>query len=337
MLTGLDVSGLRAWLDREHPGLLSGPVVATPLTGGRSNLTYLVETPHTRVVLRRPPLGEHPATAHDVAREFRILTALGSTSVPVPAPVLFCDDPAAIGAPFYLMAYVDGLVLRTRDDVRPYDRAAKDELADRLVDALADIHAVDLERTGLTDLGRPAGYLERQVARWQRHLEVWGSSTGPDLPDLGARLAERIPSTQRISLVHGDFRLDNLLVSADLQILAVIDWEMATIGDPLADLGLFLVYWDLSGEADNALSTAMGPAAGFPAGTELARRYADRTGADLSDLAWYAALGAFKLAVVLEGVRQREAEHPVPGQRPVGALIPVLVERADRQLSGQGW
>ncbi len=329
---GLDLSGLRAWLDEQHPGLLSGPLTATALTGGRSNLTFLVESPQIEVVLRRPPLGEQPATAHDVAREFRIITALAGSSVPVPRGILLCEDPAAIGARFYLMQYVDGLVLRTTEDIAAYDRVAKAALADRLVDTLAAVHAVDVDRAGLSDLGRPEGYLRRQVDRWQRHLEVWAADSDhrEGLHAVGKRLAERLPVTQRISLVHGDFRLDNLIVDHDLQVLAVIDWEMATLGDPLADLGLFLVYWDLAGQADNALSTAMGPAAGFPPGRDLADRYAEQTGADVSDLEWYIAFGAFKLAVVLEGVRQRESRHPVPGHRSVAGLIPVLLDRASQ-------
>ena len=329
---GLDLSGLRAWLDEHHPGLLAGPLTATALTGGRSNLTYLVQSPQARVVLRRPPLGEQPATAHDVAREFRIITALAPSAVPVPRGILLCEDPAAIGAPFYLMQYVDGLVLRTTEDIAAYDRVTKSDLADRLVDTLAAVHAVDVDRSGLSDLGRPEGYLRRQLDRWQRHLEVWG--TGSDqregLHAAGERLASTMPETLRIALVHGDFRLDNLIVSSDLEVLAVIDWEMATLGDPLADLGLFLVYWDLAGQADNALSTAMGPATGFPPGADLAGRYAEQTAADLSELQWYIAFGAFKLAVVLEGVRQRETEHPVPGHRSVAGLIPVLLDRASR-------
>jgi aminoglycoside phosphotransferase (APT) family kinase protein len=332
--SGLDLSALRGWLDEVHPGVLSGPLTATQLTGGRSNLTFLVEAPQTRAVLRRPPLGEHPATAHDVGREFRIIASLADSAVPVPMAILLCTDRGAIGAPFYLMQYVDGLVLRSREDLAPYDVDAKSRLADRLMAALADIHDVDLAATGLADLGRPEGYLQRQLDRWQRHLDVWASDS-PNLESLhalGRSLAVRVPESARISLVHGDFRLDNLIVDEELDLLAVLDWEMATVGDPLADLGLFLVYWDLAGEADNALSTAMGPAAGFPCGGEMARRYAERMGADVTDLDWYVALGGFKLAVVLEGVRQRESRHPVPGHRSVAGLIPVLAEHARRRL-----
>ncbi len=331
---GLDVSALRSWLDGEHPGLLAGPLTASIITGGRSNLTFVVESPQTRVVLRRPPLGEQPATAHDVAREFRILRALAGSAVPVPRAILLCPDPGAIGAPFYLMEQVEGLVLRRAEQLAAYDGRARDALADGLVAALADIHAVDLATTGLTDLGRPEGYLTRQVDRWLRQLAVWGtdSPNRQALQALGERLAAAVPSMSRISLVHGDFRLDNLIVDDDLKIKAVLDWEMATIGDPLADLGLLLVYWELSGVAGSALGTAMGPAAGLPVGSEIADRYARRTGSDITDLGWYVALGAFKLAVVLEGVRRRESEHPVPGQRPVTDLIPVLVKYGGGQV-----
>jgi aminoglycoside phosphotransferase (APT) family kinase protein len=331
-LAGLDLDRLRGWLDAEHPGLLEGPLDAALLTGGRSNLTYAISTPGRRLVLRRPPLGDLPKTAHDVAREFRIITALAPTTVPVPPGVALCTDAEVIGAPFYLMDFVDGRVLRSRADHSAYGAAEKADLADRLVDTLADIHEIDLVAAGLADLGRPDGYLERQVARWQRHLDVWGSNSLERLHALGARLAERRPQTTTTGLVHGDYRLDNLIVGDGLEILAVVDWEMATIGDTVADLGLLLVYWDLVGDVDNALSTAMGSDAGFPPGDALAQRYASRTGADLGALDWYVAFGAFKLAVVLEGVRQREAEHPVQQQASLDGLIPLLVDRAGERL-----
>jgi aminoglycoside phosphotransferase (APT) family kinase protein len=340
-LSGLDLSRLRAWLDRTHPALFPGPLTATMLTGGRSNLTYLVETPHAQLVLRRPPLGDQPATAHDVAREFRIITRLEPSAVPVPRAQLLCEDPEPIGASFYLMQYVEGLVVRRAEELASFDAAAKRDLADRLVDTLAAIHAVDLEATDLSGPGRPGGYLQRQVSRWLRQLEVWGTGSQHQagLQAVGQRLADQLPATSRTTLVHGDFRLDNLILSPDLAIRAVLDWEMATIGDPLADLGVFLTYWELAGEAghaDNALSTAMGPSAGLPPGAVLSDRYADRAGADLTELDWYLAFGAFKLAVVLEGVRQRERAHPVPGQGSVAPLIPLLLDRARRLVAAHG-
>ncbi len=338
-LAGLDLQRLRAWLDDQAPGLLPGPLAAEPLTGGRSNLTYLVSSGERRLVLRRPPLGDLPATAHDVGREFRIITALSSTDVPVPTGLRHCEDPGVLGAPFYLMSHVEGQVLRSAAQLAAYDAGVKARLADRVLDTLVAIHEIDPVATGLADLGQADGYLLRQVRRWQKHLDVWGSAHGEVLHGLGRTLADRLPVSPPGALVHGDYRLDNLIVHVSPEsletpaIAAVVDWEMATIGDPLADLGLFLVYWDLVGDLDdNALTTAMGARAGFPAGEVLARRYAARTGADLTALDWYVAFGAFKLAVVLTGVHRREAEHPGPQQRSVAPLIPLLVERARDRL-----
>jgi aminoglycoside phosphotransferase (APT) family kinase protein len=324
---------LRAWLAAEHPGLLDGEIGASVLAGGRSNLTFRLETPDRAAVLRRPPLGDAPATAHDMAREFRLISALRGSAVPVPGALVLCDDPAVLGVPFYLMDFVDGQVLRTRELAMGFDESAKADLAARLVDGLADIHAVDVERVGLADLGRPDGYLRRQVERWQRHLGIWGSANDIALQGVATQLAATIPDSSDSTLVHGDYRLDNLIVGDDLQIRAVVDWEMATLGDPLADVGLMLVYWDLVSSVGDSLASSMGEGAGFPPGRELAGRYAERTGRSIAGLDWYVGLGAFKLAVVLEGVMRRTALNPGQGGDEVEAVIPVLIRGATDRLT----
>src|SRR5580704_10671771 len=238
------------------------------IAGGRSNLTYRLavrgSSGEKLLVLRRPPLGHVLPTAHDMSREFRVLSALAGTQVPVARPVAFCDDAEVVGAPFYLMEHVPGVVLRSRQDTSVLAEQQATELSERLADMLAAIHGVDVEATGLGGLGRGAGYLTRQLGRWQRQWELSKTREVPGYDQLVARLTATLPPEGETTLVHGDFRLDNVLVTvaSPPRILAVVDWEMATLGDPLADLGLTLVYWTDPGE-ESRLGSALGsPAAG---------------------------------------------------------------------------
>ena len=325
---GLDLTRLRGYLD--GAGLPGGPLTAEIIAGGKSNLTYVVGDGDRSWVLRRPPLGHVLATAHDMAREYRVLTALRPTPVPVPQTVLHCADPDVIGAPFYLMEKVDGTVYRTAAQTGTLGPDRARALAHALVDVLADLHGVDPDAVGLGDFGHPSGYLIRQVRRWKTQLDA---SRGRDLPGidtLHARLAASVPAQAGAAIVHGDYRLDNVMVAADGGISAVLDWEMATLGDPLADLGLLLVYWDgLSDLPDNAVADAVNPGAGFPSGTDLAARYAMRRGADLSRLDWYVAFGYFKLAVIAEGIHFRYTQGKTVGAGfdRIGLLVPPLVAR----------
>ena len=278
---GLDVPGLTAWLAATLPGL--GALGSAELiAGGRSNLTYRLRLAGGDVVLRRPPLGHVLPTAHDMAREHRVLSALAGSAVPVPRPLALCADTAVLGAPFYVMEYVEGRVLRTLEDgadVTPEQAAA---LSDRLAEVLATIHTVDLGATGLDGFGRPEGYMARQLKRWGRQ---WDSShaarpdPGPltaDYERLVARLAERLPEDGPQGLVHGDFRLDNVLLDpADpSRVAAVLDWELSTLGDPLADLGLLLFYWAEPGEPAPMLIPTVISRGGFPGRAHLTERYA---------------------------------------------------------------
>ena len=269
---------LAAWLNDHVPG---GPLELTDIqliAGGRSNLTYRLTVsgpgaapgteagpgaaPGTEaapgsaadgtrlLVLRRPPLGHVLPTAHDMSREFRVLSALAGTRVPVAPLVASCTDDEVIGAPFYVMEYVPGVVLRTRADTKALTEAQAAELSRRLAEMLAAIHDVDVNQVGLGDLGRGAGYLRRQLDRWQRQWELSATQDRPGYTQLVQRLTAALPAEGQTTLVHGDYRLDNALVTLNPQprITAVVDWEMATLGDPLADLGLTLVYWTEDGE-----------------------------------------------------------------------------------------
>jgi aminoglycoside phosphotransferase (APT) family kinase protein len=307
-----------------------GPLRASLLSGGRSNLTYALTDGTTRWVLRRPPLGHVLATAHDMAREYRVMRALAPTPVPVPRMVAEHRDPDLIGAPFYVMELVEGVVYRTADDLGRLDTDGRRRLGHAFVDALAALHVVDPAEVGLADFGRPDGYLTRQVARWTKQLASSRSREVPGFDDLAARLARDVPATQRASIVHGDYRLDNALVDADDpgRVRAVLDWEMATLGDPLADLALFTLYWEGWGGMENPVAAT--PAEhGFPPAAELTRRYAAATGLDLADDAWYTALACFKFAVICEGIHYRHVAGLTVGEGfdRIGAMVPEIVRR----------
>lgn len=321
---GLDLDRLRSWLG-------SGPLRAELVSGGKSNLTYRVADDTDRWVLRRPPLGHVLATAHDMAREHRVQSALADTPVPVPRMDRLCTDESVLGAPFYLMEEVPGTVYRSPADAAGLtpDRARAVSL--RLADVLAALHEVDPAAVGLTGFGRPEGYLQRQLTRWQQQLASSRSRELPGVDELQQRLAERLPRTQRTVVVHGDYRLDNTLVGPDDGIAAVLDWEMATLGDPLADLGLMGVYWELAHALPgNPVAGAVDPALGFPRMAELAAHYAARTGLDLAPLPWYTAFAQYKLAVIAEGIHYRYLQGQTVGGgfATLGAMVPPLVAAA---------
>ncbi|MER5392158.1 phosphotransferase family protein [Saccharopolyspora sp. NPDC002686] len=327
-LPGLDLDQLRAHLDAERPGLLTGPLTGELVQGGRSNLTYLVSDGQQRWVVRRPPLGHVLATAHDMGREFRVMSALAGTDVPVPRTHLLCEDDSVLGAPFYVMEYVPGTVYRTPALTEQLSQQQRVELSWQLVDVLADLHSIDPESVGLGDFGRPQGFLERQVHRWSKQLAASRSRDIDGIDELATRLAEHVPTTPRAGIVHGDYRLDNVIVGDDQQIKAVLDWEMATVGDPLTDLGLLAVYWEgFSGIESNPIAKGIGPEYGFPTARELLDRYAERSGTDLSELDWYLAFGFFKIAVILEGIHYRFIHDQTVGEGfdHVGALVAPLV------------
>ncbi|MGW2850393.1 phosphotransferase family protein, partial [Streptomyces sp. NPDC001274] len=252
---GLDLDRLRGHLDRERPGLVGGPLRARLIEGGRSNLTYVVTDGTGRWVVRRPPLGHVLATAHDMRREHRVISALHPTGVPVPEPVLLCEDESVNGAPFYVMEYVAGTPYRTVEQLAPLGPGRTREAVLGLVDTLVDLHAVDPQAVGLGDFGRPEGFLERQLRRWGKQLDASRNRELPGIDALHTALGRALPASPAPTVVHGDYRLDNVLIGDDDRIKAVLDWEMSTLGDPLTDLGLLVMYSSDLGLAESPVST----------------------------------------------------------------------------------
>ena len=286
-------------------------------------------------MLRRPPLHGVLPSAHDMAREHRVIAALAGTPVPVPATFGLCQDPLVTGAPFYVMGYVDGTVPRDEETVAAVlDEPARAGAASSLVDALVALHRVDPDAVGLGQLGRREGYLERQLRRWKRQLEQSRTRELPVLDEVHRRLAASIPAqVGPARIVHGDYRLDNVVLSPAGQVLAVLDWELCTLGDPLADVGLLLVYWAEPGDSSLPLPTAPTTLPGFPSRAALTAAYAARSGRSVEDLDYYEAFGYWKLAVVLEGVHARYAAGAYgQGDDSWRGFAEVVTQLADRAL-----
>lgn len=330
-LPGLDLAGLRAYLDATVPGLVSGPLEGRVVAGGKSNLTYVVTDGAGSWVVRRPPLGHVLATAHDMPREYRVMSALRDTAVPVPRTHVLCEDAEVLGAPFYVMEHVAGTPFRTRDEIAPLGAEGVRGLAEALIATLGELHAVEPEEVGLGDFGRPRGFLERQVRRWGKQLEASRSRDIPGIDELHERLAATLPEQSAPAIVHGDYRLDNVLVTSAGRVNAVLDWEMATLGDPLVDLGLMLVYQAQPVGVGAVPATS---AEGYPSPEELVGMYAAATGRDVSRLGWYVALGCFKLAVIAEGIHFRHSRGLTVGTGfdRIGEVVAPLVKRAHTML-----
>ncbi|WP_402466085.1 phosphotransferase family protein [Isoptericola aurantiacus] len=333
---GLDRAGLSAWLTREHPELAPHPdtrLTAEVIAGGRSNLTYRVDGAALPLVLRRPPLGHVLSSAHDMRREHRVISALGASDVPVPATVDVVDDTEAAevtGTTFFVMERVEGTVLSRPEQNDRFTAAGLHRLGITLARTLADLHLVDPAAVGLADFGRPDGYLGRQLATWRRQYDASRSREVPALDELQDRLGAHVPDSGRTGIVHGDYRLDNAIVGGTAEhptIAAVLDWEMATLGDPLVDLGLLGLYWDIrSLTAGEVAASAVVPDVGYPTFDELVDAYASRTGTTPPDLWWYRAFAAYKLAVILEGIhyRYRAGETVGEGFDTIGDLVAPL-------------
>ena len=287
-------------------GLGAGEPRIEPIGDGHSNLTFLVEREGARLVLRRPPRGPLPPSAHDVVREARLLSALRPHGVPVPEVLASCEDEAVIGAPFYVMAYVEGLILT---DEMPAALAGEGErVAESLVDGLVELHAVDPSDEALAGFGRADGYLERQLKRFGGLYEVNATRPLPDLEAAADWLAANLPASPPSTVVHGDYRLGNVMLSpGPARLAAILDWEMATIGDPLADLGYMTAMWSEAEDPLNPVSdlSTVTRGNGFPDRDFLARRYAERSGHSLDALPWYQVLGLWKAAIFLEGSFRR--------------------------------
>lgn len=303
---GIDEERVVPWLEANVDGLRP-PVELLLIAGGHSNLTFKVTDANGRdYVLRRPPLGQVLATAHDMGREHRIISALGPTPVPVPPALAYCDDTAVNGAPFYVMGFVDGHIIRDSATAEKVLTAEQRRTAgESLVDVLADIHAVDPDAVGLGDLGRKDGYIERQLKRWYKQFQASQTRDVPQVDTVHDKLLAAIPEQGPATIVHGDYRLDNCMVDDTGRVNAVLDWEICTLGDPMADVGLLMVYWTDPEDRGAALLSASTLAEGFPRKRDLLQRYAERSGRDVAAVDYYTAFGYWKLACIIEGVYAR--------------------------------
>jgi aminoglycoside phosphotransferase (APT) family kinase protein len=319
---GVDLATVTTWLEHNVEGA-RGPFRFDAIAGGHSNLTYRVTgSDGTRFVLRRPPLGHRLASAHDMGREFRIIDALQHSAVPVAPALGYCDDTSVNDAPFYVMGFVDGHVIRDRVTAEAVlDHPARMRASESIVDTMAAIHAVDLDAVGLAGLGKHEGYIARQLKRWYGQ---WNAQKTRDLPAVDQvhdALLQRIPDQGPATIVHGDYRLDNCMVGDDGAIVAVLDWEICTLGDPLADLGMLQVYWTGPGDEPSAWTGSSTTAPGFLDRAQLAARYRSVSGRDISQLPFYVSFAYWKLACILEGVYARYVGGAL-GQREAAELEP---------------
>ena len=306
IVPGIDVPAVTDWLQANVAGA-AAPFRFEVIAGGHSNLTFKVTgADGTRFVLRRPPLGPVLASAHDMGREHRIISGLQGSAVPVAPALGYCDDPSVNGSPFYVMGFVDGYVLRDRAAAEALlSPAARTTASESLVDTMAAVHAVDLRAAGLHELGRHEGYIARQLKRWYGQWNQQQTRALPAVDRVHDELSRRIPEQGPATIVHGDYRLDNCMVGADGRVVAVLDWEICTLGDPLADLGLLQVYWTGPNDPASAWNGSATTAPGFFDRPQLADRYAQVSGRDLTHLPFYVSFAYWKLACILEGVYAR--------------------------------
>jgi aminoglycoside phosphotransferase (APT) family kinase protein len=335
---GVDLDALRGYFAEHVEGADGRPLSAELIAGGRSNLTYRITDGEHQWVLRRPPLGHVLPTAHDMTREYRVITALADTDVPVPRTFALCEGNDVNGAPFYVMELVRGRVLRTGEEMATLTPEEAAACSHELVDVLARIHRVDYDAVGLGDFGRPEGFMERQLRRWNQQWERSKVDELPDVDELARRLRNALPESGPPTIVHGDYRLDNTMLAPDDpgQIAAVLDWEMSTLGDPLADVGLFLLYWGQSEAQIIATGQAIEEQAGFASRDEIVEQYARDTGRNVDNLDFYVVFAFYKLAIIVEGIaaRYRMGKTLGEGFEHMGEMVKSLVnealEQADR-------
>lgn len=307
-IRGLNLPALRAWLADRLEGL-EAPLRFELVAAGGSNLTYRVEDAAGRLLaLRRPPERSRIRTAHDMSREWRILEALHAhpeVGVPVPAPRAYCADPQVLGAEFYLMDFAEGRILRGPEDAEGLDRGQCRVATESLVDVQVAMHRLDPDAVGLGELGRRGGYVERQLLRWRKQYEAVKTRELPLLEELHARLGGAVPPQQAVGLVHGDFRFDNTVLGTDHRVSAVLDWELCTLGDPVADFVWSILYWSDPGDVGDFGSPSPTRYENFPRRAEVVELYAKRSGFDLSHFDYYVAFSWWKMACLVEGVVAR--------------------------------
>lgn len=330
---GVDLLALKSWLEEQVPGLVQGKLSTTLIQGGRSNLTYELTDGVNQWILRRPPVGEVIATAHDMNREYTMASALNNTTVPVPKMIAFCDDPQIMGAQFYIMEKIDGVPYRYRSELELLGEERVAAIGRRLITTLVALHNLKPEDVGLQNFGKPEGFLARQVKRWKTQLDAVHTRDLPDADKLYTALSENIPEQTPAGIVHGDYRLDNVLIGPDDQPAAVIDWELATLGDPLMDLALMLVYqkrasivatWPENAKKEKDVTLTPG----YPSHEEIVAQYAQESGRDMTNFNFYLGLACFKLAGIAEGVRYRYINGQTVGEgfKDSGNTVPLLLE-----------
>lgn len=338
----LDLSRLEPWL-RENLEGATGPLAVRQFGGGHANLTYLLDFGGTEYVLRRPPLGPVAPSAHDMAREHRVLSRLWQRFPLAPRSYVLCTDHAILGVDFHVLERKQGFVIRTgnADEVLDGKPALCGRIGDMVVDVLADLHNVKPADVGLEDLGRPEGFVARQVDGWVKRWHAALDDTAPDASDVIGWFTADIPDSPQVSLIHNDFKLDNVMVAWDdpARAVAVLDWDMCTRGDPLMDLGTLLNYWADAADPESWRKAAFMPTdrPGFPTRADIARRYGARTGFDMSRLAWYQVFGAFKIAVILQQIYIRYLRGQTRDERfaVMGERVQALVDKA-RQMMREG-
>ena len=302
---GIDTDAVTAWF-AEHVASALPPLTFSLVEAGHSNMTFVVsDARRGRWVLRRPPLHNVLATAHDMGREHRAIAGLYPQGFPVPQPLGLCTDPGVNGATFYVMEYVDGIVVRDATAAAALPVPARQALGRSLTDVLARLHSVDIDAAGLGDLGRREGYVARQLRRWLGQVEATGATDHPEIRAVHDHLAARVPPQDTTGIVHGDYRLDNCIVSVDGQVRAVLDWELCTLGDVLADVAILLTYWSEPGDESQALDNSPTSVTGFYSRADLLEAYADASGRSLEGIDFYLAWAAWRLACILVGVQAR--------------------------------
>ena len=306
---GINEGAVTDWMVATLPEVVR-PLSFSLIAGGRSNLTFRVEDASGRAwALRRPPLHHVLPTAHDMSREYRLMHALGPAGIPVPVTVGLCTDESVNERPFYVMEFVDGHILRSAPEAeKAFAEPTRHAIGDHMADTLAALHDVDPDAVGLGDLGRHEGYIERQLKRWRSQydqMQVEGVDHGGLVERVSDDLARHIPKQQRTSVVHGDYRLDNVVLADDGTVRAILDWEICTLGDPLADLGLLMVYWADPSDSMAVLGLSPTTAPGFASRAQVLARYDDVSTLDVSGVGYYVAFGYWKLGCILQGVYAR--------------------------------
>jgi aminoglycoside phosphotransferase (APT) family kinase protein len=314
----LPVAALEAYLAKFLPNA-SGQLSVQQFPHGYSNLTYLVRMGDQEFVLRRPPFGNQVKTAHDMGREYRVLSKLAAVYPPAPKPLVYCEDGSVLGVPFYVMERRRGIILRRADNPGSLDPPTARRLSEALIDNLARLHSLDYRAAGLAELGKPEGYVARQVTGWINRYTAAQTEPLPAMDQIGQWLTDHMPTTSDVALIHNDYKYDNLVLDPEdlTRIVAVLDWEMATVGDPLMDLGATLGYWVEPGDPEPMHANVIGPTTvpGSLTRQELVARYAEKTGRDVSGMLFYYCFGVYKIAVIIQQIYARYVRGHTQDQR----------------------